>query len=98
MEKWIPKVIAGYILFVTFIATVTSYMHFDANALSLTDDQKSILSTTSTDALTILYKLYLLGTINSGYAFINFLMSMLSIVFVIAVWKAIKEIIPGLSS
>ncbi len=92
MEKWIIDVIAGYLIYMAFFIAVTSTANF--KVYNLTPEQEAAVLAPGTDALTIINKMLILSSVNSGYAFASFVGGILTVVFLIAVYFAIKDAIP----
>lgn len=98
MEKWIIRVIVGYIIYLSFIIAIQANMRIDANAFELTEEQRIALESENTDALSTINRLLVLSTVSSSFAFINLISGILGLVFLFALVKAIKELIPALPS
>lgn len=92
MEKWTIEVIAGYVIYMAFFISVTSTANF--KVYDLTPEQEAAVMAPGLDALTILNKILILSSVNSGYAFASLIGGILTIAFVIAVAVAINEFIP----
>ena len=100
IENWIPKYIFGYLLFFTFIVFIignTTQINA-SNVYDLTEEQQEIISSPSTDILSFFNKAIILGAINSGILTIEIITALLGVVFVLALLKALKEVIPALPS
>ncbi len=98
LDKWIPEVIVGYLIFIFFVIFVVSNINFNVTAFDLTTEQEAVLESRDIDAVTIISKLFILGSINSTFAFIDFILFILTVVFIFALGKALKELIPALPS
>lgn len=99
MDAWIPKYIIGYIFYIAFILTVVANAStVNLNIYDITPDQEAVLTNPSTDAVTLITKLFVLSQVNSTIAGLNVLSFGLTVIFIIALAKALKEIIPVLPS
>ena len=99
IENWIPKYIFGYLLYFIFIVYIIgSTTVINTNIYYLTTEQIEILSEPSTDPISFLSKAYILSSINSGYALVNIFTFLTGLIFLFAIFKALKEIIPALPS
>jgi len=61
---------------------------------NLTSEQEEVLNNPSQDPLTLLNKLFVLSSLNSGYAFVTVITSILSVIFVLTILVAINEFVP----
>lgn len=99
MEEWIPKYILGYLIYLAFIiAIMSNSANVVLNVYNLTPAQKAILTNPSSDILATLDKLYVVSTVSSAYQFVEILTAILTIIMILAVAKATKEVIPVLPS
>lgn len=85
-----------YLAFVILIMANANYQAI--NILNLTPEQEAILATPPTDALSFLNQAIVLSSISSTYFIVNLVTILLGIIWIIAVAKAVKEIIPVLPS
>lgn len=98
IENWIPKYIFGYLLYFSFISVIVAYAPIGANVYDVTPEQQEILSTPAGDIFTFLERVVVLSSISSGFVVISIITALLGLVFLLAVFKALKEIIPVLPS
>lgn len=99
IENWIPKYILGYVLYMAFVVTVVANTTVvNPNIYAITPEQQAIISSPSGDPLTFLVRASILGSISSGYAVLGILTAILTFIFLLALAKAIKEVIPVLPS
>ncbi len=94
MDKWIIDTIAGYLIYMAFFIAVTSTANF--KVYNLTPEQEAAVMAPGNDALTILNKIVILSSVNSGFALASFIGGILTVVFIIAVYMGIKSaVVPG---
>lgn len=99
IDSWIPKYILGYMLYFAFILLViSSATKVNLDIYNLSADQEAILSSQESDIITFLGKVVILSQVNSTIALINIITIILGIIFLLAVAKALKEVIPVLPS
>lgn len=72
--------------------------HINLDVYDLTSDQIAVFSSTDSDAVTLITKMFLLTQINAGVGAISIFSFGLTIIFIIALAKALKEVIPVLPS
>lgn len=95
IDNWIPKYILGYIFYISFIIVVISNAsNVNLDIYDITPEQSAVLTNPSNDAVTLIGKLLILSQVNSTIATLNILSFGLTVIFVIALAKALKEIIP----
>lgn len=95
IQNWIPKYILGYVLYMTFMITIIANMTvINAEIYDITPEQQEILLSPSNDPVTFLEKAGILSSISSGFALVGILTAVFTLVFGLAVAKALKEIIP----
>lgn len=85
-----------YLAFVILIMANANYQAI--NILNLTPEQEAILATPPADAIAFLNQAIVLSSISSTYFIVNLVTVLLGIIWIIAVAKAVKEIIPVLPS
>ena len=73
-----------------------SYQAIDI--LNLTPEQEAILATPPADVFTFLSQAIILSSISSTYFIVNFITVLLGIIWIIAIAKALKGVIPGFPS
>lgn len=99
LENWIPKYIMGYMIYLVFIVIImANSAHTAINIYDLTEEQIVILSNPATDLISFLNQAIILSSISSVHFGLNVLTIILGIIWLIAVLKALKEIIPVLPS
>lgn len=99
MEEWIPKYILGYLIYLAFIiAIMSNASNVVMNIYDLTPEQEAILTNPGTDMLITLNKLYVISTVSSPFAIVNTITVVLTIIMVLVIAKAIKEVTPVLPS
>jgi len=99
IDSWIPKYIFGYLLYMTFMVVILSNVTMvNADVYDITPEQEAILSSPEPGIIEFLQKASVLGSISSGYAVLSILTLFLSLIFIMAVAKALKEVIPVLPS
>lgn len=77
---------------------MSSATQVNLDIYDLTADQEAILTSTETDAVTFLGKVLVLSQVNSAVAGVGTITIVLTIIFILAVAKALKEVIPVLPS
>ena len=86
-------------MYMSFILLVMSNAtNVNLDIYDLTAEQETILTSQETDAVTMIGKMFVLSQVNSTIGAINILSFALSVIFVIALAKALKEVIPVLPS
>lgn len=99
IENWIPKYIFGYLVYFTFIVYIIgSTTVVNTNIYDLTTEQQEILSEPSTDPIAFLGKAYILSSVSSVYALVNIFTFLTGLIWLFAIFKALKEILPALPS
>lgn len=99
IDNWIPKYILGYLIYISFIVLImSSATRISVNIYDLTTEQEAILTSQETDALTFLSKAFILSSVSSTFAVVSIITFVLSLIFLLALAKAIKEVIPVLPS
>jgi hypothetical protein len=88
------KFIIFYIVFVSFIFGVTAPLDVSVFG-SLTPEQASAIGETpTTDILSLLNRFYLIATLTSEFAVVNFVLVPLTVGFIICVALLINEFVP----
>jgi len=83
----------------TFVVVIFSNATLiNTSVYDFTDEQLAILSSQEADAVTLITKLFILSSVNSGIAIIGTLTGILTIIFIIVLAKTLKEVIPVLPS
>jgi len=94
IEKWIPRYIVGFLIYLAFIIPIMANANVDANVYDLTEEQQAVLSDNSGDVAKVLERIFLLTTIDSNFAIIGTLTAILTIIFIITIAVAVNEFIP----
>lgn len=68
------------------------------NVYDLTPQQEAILSAPTTDIISFLSKAIVLSSVSSVHFVVNLISIILGIIWLLAILKALKEVIPALPS
>lgn len=80
------------------IAIVSNMTVINADIYDITTEQQEVLLSPSGDPITFLNKTLILSSISSGFLALGIITALLTLVFMMAVAKAVKEMIPVLPS
>ncbi len=92
MERWIPTVLITWFIYISFVIIALSY--FDVNVYEFTDEQLAIINSPSNDVLTLIARFIILTSMTTEYQIVIFISTPYTVLFVLALAKALKEVIP----